>query len=39
MYYKIIVSDNGIAFTRIFRKIFLLFKLETNPKYSGTGLD
>jgi signal transduction histidine kinase len=39
-YYKIIVSDNGIGFKQEYAsKIFQLFKrLETDPKYTGTGI-
>jgi len=39
-YHKIIISDNGIGFKQEYaNKIFLLFKrLETDPKYTGTGI-
>ena len=39
-YHKIIVSDNGIGFKQEYAsKIFQLFKrLETDPKYTGTGI-
>jgi signal transduction histidine kinase/CHASE3 domain sensor protein len=39
-YHKIVVSDNGIGFKQEYAdKIFLLFKrLETDPKYTGTGI-
>lgn len=39
-YHKIIISDNGIGFKQEYaNKIFLIFKrLETDPKYTGTGI-
>lgn len=39
-YYKIVVSDNGIGFKQEYaERIFMLFqRLETDSKYSGTGI-
>lgn len=39
-YYKIVVSDNGIGFKQEYaERIFMLFqRLETDAKYSGTGI-
>jgi light-regulated signal transduction histidine kinase (bacteriophytochrome) len=38
MYYKIIVSDNGIALNKNFQKNISIVQIRNQSKYSGTGL-